>query len=346
MGQNKRVYFACMSVGFAECGTNTFVAAHGLTSIGTSVEIGQTEEYEIGQLAKYATIEDVPNVTATVEKKLDGYCPVYLLATKGAPTASLAGRSNAKTTVGLSIFSDLQDSASGTPLTQITMSGMYVNSLGYQFPIQGPYTESVSLIGQNRVYSNSFSAPTFNNTDEPLAVAGGSGSIQDRPDILMGPTNTTNPTKSLFPIDIPGITASGTNELSGGRYGATLQSIRVNSSFNREAMLQQGLRAPFHRYMQFPVAVTSEFEIIADENADGVSVAEANEANVTERKIYIMLKDGLRLDLGNKNKMTNMSMGGANAAQNGGNMTITYSYRNVNDLSVYHPQDVTTALRP
>ena len=342
---NKRIFYAVKQAGLSICGANSFTSLHGLTSIGVNTKFNLQYFFEIGQISVYESAENIPDVEITLEKQMDGYCPAYLLATNGAATATLAGRSAVKTTLGLSIYSDVQDSASGTPLAQMTCSGLYVQSYSLNIPVQGASTESLTLVGNNKQWDNTFTATAFNNDDVPYATYG-SGGVQQREDILFGPTDTTDITACLLPLDIPGITASGTNELdSEGNFGAAIQSIKISTNLGREALYELGRRGVYYRYTQFPVSVTCDFDVISTDG-DNVQALEDATSNLTDRTIYIKMRDGLQVNLGTKNKLSSVSYGGANASQNGSNDTSTFSYQNFNDLTVEHPQDATTALRP
>lgn len=340
---NSRIHYAVHSVGLSICGANSFTNLHGVQSVGINTRFNLEQTFEVGQLAIYESSESLPDLEVTIEKVLDGYPPVYLQATRGASSATLAGRSAVKATAGLSIFSDVQDSASGTALAQCTMSGVYVSAVNYNFNVQGNFTESVTLVGNNKIWSNTYTHTAFDNLDAPMAITG-SGGVGQRQDFLFGASDTTVPSKTLLPADIPGITSSGTNELTNGTYGAHVQSIRVSCNFGRESLFELGRKGPYYRYISFPVEVQCDIEVL-DLAGDQISALEDAD-NLTNRKIYIMDLEGLRIDLGTKNKLQQVSWGGANAGQNGGNATSTYSYRNFNDLTVKHPQDPTTALRP
>ena len=339
---NKRIFYAVYQAGFSICGANTFTSAHGLQSVGVNTQFNLEQVFEIGQISIYENIENIPDIEITMEKVLDGYPPLYLLATTGASSASLSGRSNIKTTVGLSIYSDVQDSASGTPLTQCTASGMYISALNYNIAVQGNATESVTLVGNNKVWNNTFTATAFDNLDEPLAIAG-SGGVNRREDIIFGQAAGA----SILPPDVYGVTSSGyvAYNTTTQEYGAHLQSIKVSTNLGREQLFELGRRGPYHRYVSFPVEVKCDIEAI-DIAGDNVSALEESTANLTEREIYLKFREGLRLDLGINNKLSSVTWGGANAGQNGGNATATYSFSNFNDLDVLHPQDPTTALRP
>lgn len=328
MPANKRIFYAVEQAGLSKCGANTFTSIHGLQSIGINTKFNLEQVFEVGQISLYENIESIPDIEATLEKVLDGYAPIYMLATNGSTSATLSGRSAVKATLGLSIYSDVQDSASGTPLSQCTMSGVYVSALGYNFQVNGPATESVTLVGNNKLWSNSFTATAFNNTDAPLASTG----VQLRENVIFGSAGCT------LPKDIPGISASGTNELSAGDYLAHIQSIKVSTNLGREQLFELGRRGPYHRYVTFPIEVKCDFDVISL-TGDQVTASETAASNISDQTIKIKTDDGLILDLGTKNKLASVSYSGANAGSNGGNATMTFSYSNFNDLKVTHPQD-------
>jgi hypothetical protein len=332
MSQNKRVFYAVQQIGFAKVGTNTFTSAYGVQSIGVNTKFNLEQVFEMGQISLYANVENIPDVEVTAQKVLDGKALLYHLATNGSTSPSLSGRSNVKTTVGLSLYSDSQDAASGTPLSQCTMSGMFVSSLSFDFNTTGQSTESVSLVGNNKVYSNTFTATAFTNADAPTQLT-------RRENILFGEASTSGVCR--LPQDIPGISSSGYNPYSAvtQTFGSHIQSIKVSTNLGRDQLFELGKRGPYHRYVTFPIEVKTDIETIAQEGGDGVSALEENTANLTNRTIVIRATDGLVVDLGTKNKLASVTYGGANAGTNGGNASVTYSYTNFNDCIVTHPQD-------
>jgi hypothetical protein len=331
---NKRVYYAVEQAGLSKCGANTFTSIHGLQSIGVNTKFNLEQVFEIGQVQIYENRESIPDVEATLEKVLDGYPPIYLLATNGATSASLSGRSNVKATLGLSIYSDVQDSASGTPLSQCTMSGVYVSQLAYNFQVNGPSTEQVTLVGNNKLWTNTFTATAFNNTDSPLAATG----TQRRENLKFGESSTSG--VSRLPPDIAGISASGYNpyNTTTQEFGAHVQTIKVSTNLGREQLFELGRRGPYHRYVTFPVEVKVDIDVITVDG-DKVTAIEDSTSNLVDRTILLRTDDGLVVDLGAKNKLSSVSYSGGNAGTNGGNVTCTFSYSNFNTLTVTHPQD-------
>src|SRR5579872_4679210 len=134
---NRRIFYAVQAVGLAPNGTNTFTQVHGLQSVGINTKFNLEQVFEIGQLALYQNLENLPDIEATLDKVLDGYPLLYHLSTYGASDISLIGRSNQRVTLGLSIFPDVDLSASGQPLQQVTCSGMYVQSVSYSVQLEG-----------------------------------------------------------------------------------------------------------------------------------------------------------------------------------------------------------------
>mgnify|MGYP001571278971 CR=1 FL=1 len=337
LNQNKRIFWATEAVGFAEDGTLAFTPAHGVQSLGITTTFNLTQVYELGQISIYENLEDLPDVEVTLEKAIDGYPLLYHLATPNAASPTLAGRSNDRCILGVSIYGDVQNSASGVPTAQMTCSGMYISSLAYNFPVDNFFTESVTLVGNNKVWASgtpyTFSGGFLNNDAPPSG-------IQRRQHFEWG--NHANSSHLPGGVGgIPGLSSSGYNSLNAaGAYNATIQGISVSTDLGREALLELGSRNPFFRYATFPVEVTCDIEVLT-KDGDFIAATEAGVAgngnNLVDKEIVIAIDTGLRLDLGTKNKLSSVSYGGADAG--GGNATCTYSYTTFNDLTVTDPTD-------
>jgi hypothetical protein len=152
LNQNKRIFWAMEAVGLAQDGSSSFTKVKGVQNCGVTTTFNLTQVYELGQIAIYENIEDVPDIEVTLEKVLDGSPLIYHLATPNAASPTLVGRSAVRCILAMSIFGDTNSSASGTPNSQMTCSGMYVSSLAYSFPVDGNFTESVTLVGNNKVW--------------------------------------------------------------------------------------------------------------------------------------------------------------------------------------------------
>lgn len=344
---NNRIYWAIKALGIASHGSTNYTAVHGLQTVGLTTSFNLEQVFEIGQLAIYENIEGLPDVEVTLEKVIDGYPLIYHLATRGYEANTLAGRSNRRCNVAMSIFGDVQDSASGTPLTQATMSGMYISSLTYTFPVEGQCTEAVTLVGNNKTWKSSsfdFSGTIFDNTDEPLALTSGTGGVQRRENVVFQTNEVTLDVNSqvqasdatILPPDIDGISSSGTNfPNSDGIHPVHIQNISVTTDLGRDNINELGKKTPYFRFVNFPTEVTTEIEILTTTGDQVQAFEEA--ANLVDRSIRIKLEEGLFLNMGTKNKLASVTYGGADAG--GGNATVTYTYTTFNDLTVTHPQD-------
>lgn len=340
INQNRRIYWAIQAAGFAPDGSSTFTPIHGLQSVGTTVTFNLTQVYEIGQTSLYDNYEGTPDVEVTLEKVIDGYPLIYHLATPTTAGTSLAARSNDKATFGLSLFGDTNNSASGTPNAQMTCSGMFVSSLSYTFPVEGESRESVTLVGSNRVWSSgsfTFTGSIFDNTDVPAS------GVTLRQHFVWGSGTGASKIPGGGTGGIPNIGSNGYNLLKadGSKYNASVQNITVSTDLNREALLELGRKNPFFRYANLPVEVTCEIEVLTTDgdfvNATEEGVSGNNGNNLADKTILLNVDNGLKLDLGTKNKLTNVTFGGADAG--GGNATTTFSYSNYNDLTITDPND-------
>ena len=356
---------------------------HGLQSVGITTNFNLEQVFELGQIEIYENIEGIPDVEVTLEKTLDGYPLMYLMASTGVTSTNASGllaRSKEQCDVRLGIFGEEfnnvaeAQSNAGDAEVEVYMSGMFISSVGYTFPVDGSFTESLTLVGNNKEWltgSNVFLTnevvDTFNGDDTPIALAAGSGGIQRREDLLLE--------YSVLPIGIDGVNGTGignawkprtdsfkygvgTPEDPRGLYGEDLklfkssglgvhvQNVSINTDFSREDIFELGRKNPYYRPAAFPVEVTCEIEavttsgdfITALEDGDPeLNATAASGNNTSEENIHFVLRGGYSFDLGKKNRLSSVSYGGGDAT--GGNVSCTYSYTNFNDLDVkyiYH----------
>ena len=353
---NKRIYYAIQQVTLGPAASQT--AARGLQTVGITTNFNLEQVFEMGQLAIYQNIEGIPEIEVTLNKVLDGYPLLYTLATEtGSDLASgltatspdLPGRQNARTDMRLSIYPDSQVSADGSPVAKgvVTCKGMYISSVSYTFPVDGNFTEDVTLVGNDKIWADSGSTGQFeDNNDVPAAASG----VNRRQHLSMPACR--------FPTEIPGISTGGVNADAGAGNGFSthFQNITVSVDLGREAIQELGSFAPYHRYVTFPVSVTSEFSVLAT-TGDGISatekgyytsatiggtatVATGNEGacvprfNLRDQTIYIETCEGTKIYLGTKNKLTSVNYTGGDTG--GGNVTVSYSYQTFNDFVVAH----------
>ena len=355
---NNRILYACQGVALANIGTapasysgNNMI--HGVQSISTTTNFNLEQAFELGQLDIYENIEGLPDVEVTMQKVLDGYPLMYLLASTGVQGTNASGliaRSKVQCDLRLFVFDESQSNISSASLsnegkTQLYCSGMYISNISYALPADGNSTEDITLVGNNKQWltgTTSFSNnifTTFNGLDEPLSLAG-SGGVQRREDVLLH--------KCILPQSIQGVKK---NNLQGNGVADAptdntplvhLQNITISTDFSREDILELGRKTPYYRPAAFPIEVTCEIEAIsvsgdfinALENGDPLLFSQPKSSgnNVGDETIYIETRAGYAWNLGTKNKLSSVSYGGGDAG--GGNVSCTYSYSNFNVLGV------------
>ena len=332
---NERLWYAVESVNFATLGATTgYIAAHGVQEAGANVRFNLEQVFELGQAEIYENVERQPDIELNATKVLDGYPPLYCLATRGSTSASLNGRSTKRCMIGFSLYTDTQDSASGTPVAQVVHSGMYVNSLNWNFNMNAPFTEAVGWIGNDRNWGAAlFTAPTFDNTDTPLALAS-SGGVNMREDLLIGQASGG---MSRFPTEVEGVSSSGYIAVTTGIPAVYLESIRVSCNLNRQAVYALGKRGACHRYMTVPTKVETTIEVQSKQGDNKNCLEESD--NLSNQVIYLACREGTRLDLGSRNKLMSVQTQLGNAQGGGANVAkTTYSYEGYS-LALTHPQD-------
>ena len=326
MAANKRIYWAVQAVAIAVHGygqsalLSTSHIVRGLQSAGITSTFNLEQVFEMGQLSLYENIQEIPDVEVTLEKVLDDDKLIYLMAAPQAST-SISKGSNDRADVYLGIWADTADFAgSGYPQASVYCSGMYVSSVSYTMPVDGNCTEAVTLVGNDKVWTSgdNFGTQTFgfDAAGGPDEDSPGTNGVQRRENVNI--SSSTIPK----PVDNAGHANDG-----------GIQSISVSTDLGREEIRQLGSFGPYHRYVTFPVEVTSEFEVISA-SGDLVDVS-STAPTVTDQAIIIVLTDGTQFNLGSKNKLASASYTGGDTG--GGNVSVTYSYSNFNDLSITSP---------
>lgn len=358
---NRRIFYACQAVGIGKDGAplsdNTyFREVRGLQSVGINTTFNLEQVFEIGMISIYENIENIPDVEITLEKVLDGHPLIYHLATSdNSSTGTLVGRSNAKAGLALSIVDDTFEAASGTPNTTCFISGCFVSQISYKVGVDGNATESVTMVANNKTWSTGTTwTADFRPSDDGGWDADPYDDSAPANQIASGVARRqhVDMSSSVFPKCIPGINQStGKNELDPA-FGSTcfkvaFQSFSASANLGREQILELGRKAPYFRYVKFPVAVTCDMEVLT-KNGDGIGATEAgivgNGNNLSNETIKLYLTEGTIIDLGTKNKLQSANYQGGGT--DGGNATVTYSFQTFNDFLVQHPYDPNSSLRP
>lgn len=389
---NDRVFYATQAVAIAPRGTNpgdytSVHAAHGVQSIGITTNFNLEQVFELGQLEIYENVEGIPDVEVTMEKVLDGYPLLYHMATTGVGGETIAAtdtdkflpRSKKRCDVRLGIYEEEKGNNVGGSApsgqstdstekqsTEVYLSGMFLNSVSYSVPVDGPATESITLVGNNKQWLHSSLATAsggiapfsemalvdsgnqplaaFDGLDEPFARTSGnvggtalaSGGVQRREDVLLN--------LSKLPQSIRGVIGTDRgNAVDGEIPRVHIQSFSCSTDLGREDVLELGRRNPYARTANFPVEVTCDIEAITAEG-DFVNALEDGDAslnftknsgeNTPDESIKLVLRGGMVFDLGTRNRLSSVSYGGGDAG--GGNASCTYSYTNFNVFEVRH----------
>jgi hypothetical protein len=377
---NKRVFYATQGVAIGDMGatgvkdawgtsnagidfngSGNMIIMHGLQSIGVNTNFSLEAVQELGQLSIYENVEEVPDIEATFERLLDGYTMAYHAATVTSKDPTLSGRANARADLRMVIGLDTDAAvSSGDNLAaELYCSGMYWSSCGISLPTDNNFTESLTLVGNNKKWLTASGVGVLLGANGVVNAAFAFG--DDSPDsldsgVLRRNNFSTNIVsrggsnfRTVLPSFITGIPNSGA---SSGSTGASsfkncgpvniddvhIQSISFSVDAGREAINQLGTYAPYYRYVNFPVNVTTEIQVIAvgGDNIDAVENVPSG-GNLSNHTIQVCLDDSTVIQVGNKNKLTSVSYGGGDAG--GGNAAITYSMQNNNDYVVLHSGD-------
>lgn len=380
---NNRVFYAIHSVGIKENGTtptNEIVPiiagqdvapsgrwemVRGAQSVGMTTTFNFEQIFQLGQIEIYEFVELEPEVEFTIERVLDGTKPLWFMCTGPRGTTDLIARTaDYKVDVAVPIYSDSQTRATGLPLSMVYGSGMFLSSVTYTFPVDGNFTESVTLVGNDKIWSDFDLAgdpyPTTlargsgvgDNGSDQTQLGFPSGVVAPNPGGITAFTTTDGENalvigsgvqrresfrldNSRLPTEIPGVSASGTL----GGLVEHIQSITVSTDLGREDIFELGKLRPFFKFVTFPTEVTCAIEVITsqgdliDATAQEPAACERTN-NTVDQEIILELCEGLRIDLGARNRLQSIDFGGGEAG--GDNVTITYNYANQNTLTITH----------
>ena len=359
MSSNKRIFYACQAVAITNHGDDELAVTdmvHGVQSVGVNTTFNLEQAFELGQIEIYENIEGTPDIEVTLEKVLDGYPLIYHMATQGPlaglANSGLAARSKEQCDLRLGIFDESSSNVAsassngGKAEVEIYCSGLYVSSVSYTIPVDGNATESVTLVGNNKTWltgtdvlmtTGVVTAFDGSNIPKAFGMAGStSGGIQRREDVLLS--------GCIFPQSIKGVVGSGYGNglnFANGDPRIHIQSFSCSTDFSREDVFELGRKTPYYRPASFPVEVSTEIEAITI-SGDFISATEAGDSalhstvdsgnNTQAENIFLLLRCGYAFDLGNKNRLASLTYGGGDAG--GGNVSVSYSFTNFNELDV------------
>lgn len=378
---NNRILYSCQIVTLAESGHGQLTTGpgvpkpiHGVQSVGMTTSFNLEQAFELGQIEIYENIEGTPDVEVTLEKVIDGYPLMYLMASTGVTGGGASGivaRSKERCDLGLGIFGEEFDNVAsadfnnGDAQVEVRCTGMFISSVSYSIPVDGNCTESLTLVGNDKkwltgtdVAIKNSTVTLFDGLDDPMALAAGggngltanpgtdnpaSGGIQRREDVLVN--------YAVLPKSIYGVT--GTLPAYGNGFDATsvdpnehkprvhLQSINISTDFSRDDVLELGRKTPYYRPANFPIEVTCDIEAIAT-SGDFVTAAEDGEPNLyhlsssgnNTSEEMIWIPLRCGVVFDLGSKNRLSSVSYGGGDATGGNVSNTYSFSNFNDLDV------------
>lgn len=303
-----RVFYASQGVSIERVGAGVPTQVQGAQSVGIQSNFTLEQAFQLGQLAIYNNVVTNPEVTVTISKVLDGEDTIYKLATGGG---SLVSNESDRTNVYVGVGEDTESALSTNQV--VKMTGMYLSSVSYTMPVDGFMTEEVSFIGDDKVFSTA--ALDIANVDAP-ATSG--NTVLRRQHFKTASCD--------FPADVD---------------GQNITNVTISADLGREAMYKLGQFGPFHRFTNFPLEVTCEFEVSAtglDQTAVDQNVTCTGGNLPEEEQITIVLcdpatgNDSYTFNLGDKNRLASVNYQGGDTG--GGNATISYSYTTYNSLDI------------
>jgi len=390
---NNRIFYAIHSVGLKENGTTPtnevvpiiagvdvapsgrWEMARGVQSVGMTTTFNFEQVFELGQIEIYEYVELEPEVEFTVERVLDGTKPIYFMTTGPRGTSTLVARTASyKVDVAVPVYPDSQTRATGLPISMVYGSGMYLSSVTYTFPVDGNFTESITLVGNDKIWSDFELAgdPYPTTLSRPTGVGGiilGTSTISDNgsdqtqlgfPSGVLAPSpggigaftiaggenalvigsgvqrrESFDLTNSRLPTEIPGVSASGTL----GGLVEHIQTVTVSTDLGREDIFELGRKRPFFKFVTYPIEVTCAIEAITSQGdlIDAISTEPAacvRSQSTSDQEIILVLCEGLNINLGTRNRLQSVDWGGGEAG--GDNVTVTYNYSNFNDFTITH----------
>jgi hypothetical protein len=319
---SNRVFYAVQSVGLADpvektspetIASESYDIMQGVQSVGLNTNFNLEPVYQLGQLELYDNYEEVPEVEITLNKVLDGETTLYQKCMGEGKLVELA---NKITAFQLNIYEDTNSKASGTGAA-VTCNPAYLSSVTYTFPTEGNSTEEVTLVSNDKVWA--------------VATSNNAPSVE-----------TTSGIVRRQLVKITGVDASTIPSGEGGGLpdDSSITNITISMNLGREQIRTLGRRTPSYRYINFPVEITTEFQVVALKDGDQVGVTNTNAVcsnpkALTNKSIKIVLCDGMTIDLGSKNKLRSVNYTGGDTG--GGNATMSYSYVTYNDFDFTGP---------
>jgi hypothetical protein len=297
---NKRVFYASQGVAVAQSGDANPTTVTGAQSVTMNTNFNLEQVFQLGQLAIYDNVVGDPSVEVSISKSLDGNPTIYNLACgSGSLITTSSNVSKVEFCVGDDTKSKIGENATSIP--KITCDPIYLQSLSYNFAVDGDFSEEVTFVGLSKVIgTGTVSTPSGGNTTRQTVLR----------------RQNFNQDESTLPSHVS---------------GQNIQSISISADLGRESMYKMGRFKEFHRYVNFPLEISLDIEVIADGlDTVGVDIPDASCSGLN------LLKEDCTLEfcdsegsgtytftLGDAT-LTSVSFGGGDTG--GGNANLTFSY--------------------
>lgn len=361
MPTNNRVYYASQAVQLRPVSAEGSAFSYwyhplAVQSVGMTTNFNTEQTFQLGTVELYDNVETLPEVEVTLNKIIDSTAPLYLMCMggsagiPGADSKTLVSLSNNRVHFRLGVYGDDKQYIDGAAGSSVLCSGMYLSSFNYTFPVDGNATEEVTLVGNNKYWNSgaipgvqgaNFTAGSIFSPGNEITTGGGDNINTTQSSGILR-RQYLDVQNSVFPTGSGGIRTP-----DGSAILPHIQNITLSADLGRESINQLGKFGPYCRYATFPIEVTSEFEIIA-QDGDGIDVNDFKgdvfcgslKKNLSYHTISVAVCDGnyqntnnaMIFNLGDKNTLTSVNYTGGDTG--GGNATITYSFRNFNNFSI------------
>lgn len=334
---SKRIFYASHAVGVTKVvdGDNEVVdaATHtidGAQSVSLNTNYNLEQVFQLGRLSIYDNYSTDPEIEITINKVLDGR-PLIWNRAIGANNGSLVNKANHRPDIVLHVDEETQNAIDDVPNMAIKMTGCYVNSVNYTFPVDGNFTEEMVFVSSNKTAdADGLDAPPL---EDPNAR-------------ILRRQN----------FNISGST------LPSGVIGKCITNISISADLGREKMFCLGQYQPYHRYVNFPLEITVAFDTTPDGDPNDGFLGEIgqnnlvgpdfNETTVPECGHPVVAKEHIFLQLCKLNNVDDPESGEAVYQFNlgsgcslqsvsysggdtgGGVVTETFTYITYNDLEI------------
>ena len=247
---SNRIFYACQSVNL---GGTTLT---GVQSVGLNTNFSFDQVFQLGQIEIYENLEGIPDVEISIERVLDGNTDNLY----GMFGSTVAGVAAARKTGQISIYDDQEQPAGPSTIstqassasTMVECTGLYLSNYTVNFNLEGPTTESVTLVGNSKSWTTPGTLHSMSkDTDGPVV-------------------KRQNITVSSAPA------------------GNHFQSATFSIDFGREDLLKLGQKTPYFKAASFPVEATAEFVYNATDAdvVDSLTFTEGVESDVTSEATY------------------------------------------------------------